>query len=183
MAYNKTNWEDAPSTNTPINANNLNKMEQGIYENSVSLENLIIDSYSTSDAKVYPASYINNIVEKNNAKKSVMPSSDQVISGDGWYIVDDMSISLQTKGKPILVSYSMAISNSSGSPTFGIFVDGVAKYTVIDSPASIHNTCYTTILTDIEAGTHTIDIRANRNNASSVTIVAYVTKNLVATEL
>lgn len=32
MAYNKTNWENSPSTNTPINAANLNKIEQGIYD-------------------------------------------------------------------------------------------------------------------------------------------------------
>lgn len=30
MAYQKTDWEDFPSTNTPINAKNLNKMEEGI---------------------------------------------------------------------------------------------------------------------------------------------------------
>lgn len=32
MAYTKTNWEDSPSTNTPINAANLNKMERGIFD-------------------------------------------------------------------------------------------------------------------------------------------------------
>lgn len=35
MAYNKTNWQNAPSTDTPINANNLNKIEEGIYQNSL----------------------------------------------------------------------------------------------------------------------------------------------------
>ncbi len=35
MAYSKTNWENAPSTNTPINAGNLNKIEEGIYQNSL----------------------------------------------------------------------------------------------------------------------------------------------------
>lgn len=30
MAYTKTNWENFPSANTPINAENLNKMEEGI---------------------------------------------------------------------------------------------------------------------------------------------------------
>lgn len=30
MAYNKTNWENLPSTSTPINATNLNKIENGI---------------------------------------------------------------------------------------------------------------------------------------------------------
>ncbi len=32
MAYTKTNWQDLPNTTTPINATNLNKMEQGIYD-------------------------------------------------------------------------------------------------------------------------------------------------------
>jgi hypothetical protein len=35
MAYNKTNWENSPSTSTPINASNLNKIEEGIYNNSL----------------------------------------------------------------------------------------------------------------------------------------------------
>ena len=30
MAYTKTNWENLPSTNTPVNATNLNKIETGI---------------------------------------------------------------------------------------------------------------------------------------------------------
>lgn len=32
MSYIKTNWQNSPSTNTPINAANLNHMEQGIYD-------------------------------------------------------------------------------------------------------------------------------------------------------
>lgn len=34
MAYTKTTWQDLPSTATPVNATNLNKIEQGIYNNS-----------------------------------------------------------------------------------------------------------------------------------------------------
>lgn len=30
MAYIPTNWENSPSTNTPLNADNLNKLEQGV---------------------------------------------------------------------------------------------------------------------------------------------------------
>ena len=30
MAYNRVNWQDKPSTATPINAENLNKMDKGI---------------------------------------------------------------------------------------------------------------------------------------------------------
>ena len=37
MAYTKTNWEDAPSTATPLCAESLNKIENGIYENSIGI--------------------------------------------------------------------------------------------------------------------------------------------------
>ena len=30
MAYVPTKWENAPSTSTPLNADNLNKLEQGV---------------------------------------------------------------------------------------------------------------------------------------------------------
>lgn len=30
MAYTPTQWENSPSTNTPLNADNLNKLEQGV---------------------------------------------------------------------------------------------------------------------------------------------------------
>ena len=33
MAYTRVNWEDSPSTNTPISASNLNKMDKGIKDN------------------------------------------------------------------------------------------------------------------------------------------------------
>lgn len=40
MAYMKTEWENSPSAKTPINANNLNKIENGIYTNSVNIGEL-----------------------------------------------------------------------------------------------------------------------------------------------
>lgn len=30
MAYTPTQWEDLPSTNTPLNSDNLNKLEKGV---------------------------------------------------------------------------------------------------------------------------------------------------------
>jgi hypothetical protein len=40
MAYIKTTWENEPSESTPINASNLNKMEQGIYQNSLKADQI-----------------------------------------------------------------------------------------------------------------------------------------------
>jgi len=47
MSYTKTNWENLPSTNTPINATNLNKIETQLEANTNDLDTLkakIIDS-------------------------------------------------------------------------------------------------------------------------------------------
>lgn len=49
MAYTRVNWEDKPSTNTPINATNLNKMDKGIYdatyENGLNVSNEVDEDY------------------------------------------------------------------------------------------------------------------------------------------
>lgn len=37
MIYNKINWQDSPSTATPVNSENLGHMDDGIYENSVAI--------------------------------------------------------------------------------------------------------------------------------------------------
>ena len=49
MAYTKTNWEDAPSTATPLCAENLNKIENGIYENSIGIALADGNIYTLSD--------------------------------------------------------------------------------------------------------------------------------------
>ena len=68
MAYIKTDWEDFPSTNTPINAQNLNKMDAGIKDLDNNVSSLItrmtnaetnIDDITIVQAVEY--SYNNNV--------------------------------------------------------------------------------------------------------------------------
>ena len=40
MAYTRVNWENYPSTNTPINEDNLNNMDNGIYQNDLNIATL-----------------------------------------------------------------------------------------------------------------------------------------------
>lgn len=55
MSYTKTVWEDLPSTNTPITAENLNNMEDGIETNDKKLSgeevigNIVVDSIRTKN--------------------------------------------------------------------------------------------------------------------------------------
>lgn len=63
MAYNKTTWENAPSTNTPINAANLNKIEQGIYNNSIAIDEI--------DSNFDINTFTERVVDSRNANRYV----------------------------------------------------------------------------------------------------------------
>ena len=45
MAYTRVNWEDLPSTDTPINATNLNKMDEGIYNLDIQISKKVEMGY------------------------------------------------------------------------------------------------------------------------------------------
>lgn len=50
MAYTKQTWTNLPSKTTPINANRLNHMEQGIYDNDQNkVDKVIGKGLSTND--------------------------------------------------------------------------------------------------------------------------------------
>ena len=62
MAYEKQTWEDYPSTNTPITSDRLNHIEQGIYDNSTTLQTIattaqnIIESGSNANGVIFSSS-------------------------------------------------------------------------------------------------------------------------------
>lgn len=84
MAYNRTNWQDLPNQTTPINATNLNKIEQGIYDatyvNGVNVGSSVDSNYRVNILKsknmLDPTNIISgiysvsngNYVSDNNAK-------------------------------------------------------------------------------------------------------------------
>lgn len=51
MSYTKTNWQDLPNTTTPINATNLNKMENGIADANGAIGVDAYDSTATYNVK------------------------------------------------------------------------------------------------------------------------------------
>ena len=56
MSYTKTNWQDLPNTTTPINATNLNKMENGIADANGAIGASNYDStatYAVNDICIY----------------------------------------------------------------------------------------------------------------------------------
>lgn len=63
MAYVKQVWENLPSTNTPLSADRLNHMEDGIYKANEELIE-VHNSYSTSTTDSYSCNYVNGVAGK-----------------------------------------------------------------------------------------------------------------------
>lgn len=71
MAYERVNWENLPSTNTPVNADNLNKMDKGI-ANAVEKSDLL--------NLIYPVGSI---------YMSVNSTSPAILFGGTWEQIKD----------------------------------------------------------------------------------------------
>ena len=96
MAYNKINWEDAPSTATPLDAENLNRIEGGIYTNSVDIAvmgtNIETLSHSVVEIKAKNTNTEKRIDDTNTAiekvKDEVLTKADKADSLAGYGITD-----------------------------------------------------------------------------------------------
>ena len=96
MAYNKINWEDAPSTATPLDAENLNRMDKGIYSNSVDIAvmgtNIETLSHSVVEIKESNTNIKKRIDDTNVAiekvKDEVLTKADKADTLAGYGIID-----------------------------------------------------------------------------------------------
>ena len=80
MAYIKTEWENSPSTKTPINANNLNKIENGIYTNSVNIGELTDLTTTNKNSAVEAINETYNKINKVYTAKGDGTSDGELIA-------------------------------------------------------------------------------------------------------
>lgn len=125
--YIKTTWENEPSESTPINASNLNKIEQGIYDNSLGVEKIgdITDLDTTDKTSVVNAI---NEVNGNLPKITSLWSGSKSTTGDvtlseAYSNFDFLLVGIQaqsySKGSE-LIPVSDIQQSSSGSNTYEI---------------------------------------------------------------
>lgn len=93
MAYNKTDWQNLPNTTTPVNKNNLNKIEEGIYQNSLDIQNII------------PAGIV-SAYGGNNAP-------------EGWLICDGSAVS-RTTYRNLFSAIGINYGEGDGTTTFNL---------------------------------------------------------------
>ena len=92
MAYNKINWEDAPSTATPLDAENLNHMDDGIYSNSKALNDKLNKMPFDTEPKYNSPNYVTsgtvynsvNTLNQSIEKKADLIATYNIFDFDVW---------------------------------------------------------------------------------------------------
>ena len=92
MAYERVNWENLPSTNTPVNADNLNKMDKGIKD----LETELSKKANSSD--VYTKEQLDNNLLPMTMLKDI-------------YIVDNDTGTFQVEENKVYLFINSHINN------------------------------------------------------------------------
>lgn len=197
MAYVKQIWEDGV---TPCDAEHMDHIEDGIYENSnldtemstvseKAVQNKTITNYigeisnlNTTD-KSNVVNAINEITSRASDSKIFFRTSNYTISSDEVAIINESKIKLNTSGRKILAIISAPVHGAgAGSPRLGITVDGSLKSNIlVTSTQNVINE-FTTILS-LEAGEHEFAISMLKGNDTSVTFQAYLGASISIIEL
>lgn len=130
MAYIKTEWENSPSTKTPINANNLNKIENGIYTNSVNIGELTDLNTETKE------SLVEAINETNTKNCLTIKRTENTLDVTAWqgYDVSFPIISSQ-KGNKLSV-------NENGQVVIGAGINYIKVNLNFEFVCSVTTTSY-----------------------------------------
>lgn len=130
MAYIKTEWENSPSTKTPINANNLNKIENGIYTNSVNIGELTDLSTETKE------NLVEAINETNTKNCLTIKRTEDTLDVTAWQSYDvSFPIISSQKGNKLSV-------NENGQVVIGAGINYIKANLNFEFVCSVTTTSY-----------------------------------------
>lgn len=101
MSYTKTNWENLPSTNTPVNASNLNKIEN---------ELKLLDEKSLIMGRV-DADY--TITSTQNYEDIIIRTTQNIKKGNGISLQNDGKFSIGNGVSLVKISVVLTIQSDS----------------------------------------------------------------------
>lgn len=174
MAYVKTNWQDGVSGNTKIDANKLNNIENGVYNNDINISSI------NSQLNIIDEN-INDINEKinfQNTKLTAFLSSNQYLA----YKSTQVKIPLDTVYNSIGSSLTFDSTNNSikiGSGISKIKVSGSALLRNTSSSTATSN-CY---LFKNETGFSLQTIQNASNNLYGQVVFPPIIMNVNANDL
>ena len=142
MAYNKTNWQNAPSTDTPINANNLNKIEEGIYQNSLKADQVgDLSNLETTD-KTNTVNAINEVI----STLGIVDISNEFTSN---FTINNLVALYIPKIKAVIMNFYITGITGSGETTILSSSNYNPNMTTYDAFYGIAgSTCYGSITPD-----------------------------------
>lgn len=116
MAYTKTEWENAPSTRTPVNRGNMNHIENGIYDNSINIGELTNLNTTTKSSLV---AAINEVADINS--KLCDYSTTETNTGKKWIdgkpiyriVIEETGLTTDTEYIKSFSNYGISNVNSS----------------------------------------------------------------------
>lgn len=148
MSYSKINWENSPSTNTPINATNLNKMDTQIKQNADDIEeinttlfNLIYpigSIYETSDAAFDPNTSFGGTWIKIEGKFLLASSEDYTLGDTGGEATHTLTI--QEMPSHTHTPSSIIHGNSEGITTGSAWSEGIYTRSTSGTNLVLNNT-------------------------------------------
>ena len=126
MSYTKTNWENLPSTNTPLNANNLNKIENALSQLlNASWQQATINSNNVSSGAVYyieigSKTYVGiyDLVLSNNVTNGTILATGLPQRNSGAFMIQQfytnngLRVTINSSGQ-LKVNYDNASASSS----------------------------------------------------------------------
>lgn len=111
MAYTPTKWENSPSTNTPLNADNLNKLEQGVKSAHDSLNSVSTGKLDKSAVVQTTGSSATNVMSQDASTKSFQTKGNYAAKGES-YTKEESDANFQPKGSYQAAGYSYSKAES-----------------------------------------------------------------------
>ena len=158
MAYERVNWENLPSTNTPVNADNLNKLNDAI-DAKINTSDIVDNLTSTNTDKPLSANQGKVINEKN------MRWTASIASGTGY--IKLMSINFKSSNNAVACTLSANILRAgNGSSIFSFRVASGSSNASVGILKWLANTGFDTSAFIIEIVNNTANLYYHRTNSS-----------------
>lgn len=140
------------------------------------------NTYLDSTSIVHKKETLPNILNSNTFNYNDWETSQEITSSSQTTI-KGMSTTIKTRGRALLVSFTVPLYHNGGTCFIKIVVDNVTKYTYGYSLNTNTVCSYTTVINNLSAGSHTVRIDISKNNTSSVKVLNYTSRNFTVAEI
>lgn len=142
------------------------------------------DTYLDSSSITHNKTKLSDILNVNMFNYNDWEKSQNIDGNNQTPItITGMSTTIKTRGRSLLVSFTLPLYHSGGTCFIRILIDGTEKYKYGYSLNGTTICSYTTVINNVLAGNHTVSVNIVRNNVTTLKVVDYTSKNFTVTEI